>query len=114
MAAEAFFNDAKIGFQTAFEHATKSKEEAEGAYNQEKEVGLVENKTFDQWWPQNYPAYAAAKQAYQASRARYEQALGQVNAQGLRDWQDKIRQSALDNRRPDGSPDFDVLIGPDE
>ncbi|KAF4470503.1 hypothetical protein FALBO_2593 [Fusarium albosuccineum] len=48
MAAEVYFNDAKSGFQTAFDQATKSKKEVEDAYNQEKEVGLVEDKTFDQ------------------------------------------------------------------
>lgn len=132
MAAETTLNEAKHELERAFENATKFKAEAFDAYNQEREDGVVDvGQTFDNWWPQNasipkppleilwliqkqYPRYTVARQEYDMSRSKYEAALGRISGDRLGAWQRKIQQAAMDNRRPDGSPDFSILVSPNE
>lgn len=62
------------------------------------------------------PAYAAAIHHYQASRAAYEAALNSIDDHQttLYAWREKVKQKAYDNPKPNGLPDFDLIISPDD
>ncbi|KAL3590766.1 hypothetical protein FPOAC2_12968 [Fusarium poae] len=113
MAEQVRLQDSKQKFQAAFDRAVSQKGEAEKQYNDDKEMGIT-NDNFNMWSAQNYPSYTAARQDYRAARAYYEQVLKQADDEGFKAWQEKLQQAARDNPGPDGHPDYDTLVGPDE
>ncbi|KAF5233637.1 hypothetical protein FAUST_8073 [Fusarium austroamericanum] len=112
MAEQLRLQDSKEKFQAAYDAAVSQKESAEKDWKEEEEAGLHTMK-FDQWYPINAPAYSAAFQQYLAARAVYEAALHAVDEQAAKAWQEKVRQVAIDNRGPNGAPNYNTLIGPD-
>lgn len=53
MAAQVRVDMTKQSLQAAAKQALSNQEQAEEAYNKEKEFGMTGDNTFDQWWPAN-------------------------------------------------------------
>ncbi|KAF9770311.1 hypothetical protein IL306_012166 [Fusarium sp. DS 682] len=111
MAEQARLQATKENFQSAFDEAVNSKEQAESRFKKDQDRGLADNQNFDSWWPVNAPAYAAAQQNYQAARAQYEAALQSSGQDGYNAWMEKVKKAAMDNMGPHG-PNYNVLVGP--
>ncbi|UZP46502.1 hypothetical protein NXS19_014314 [Fusarium pseudograminearum] len=113
MAEQARLQDSKERFQSAYDNVVNQKEETEKEYNDAKERGMADRQTFGQWYSRNAPDYAVVEHEYRQARVVYEAALQAADQQGFKDWQEKVKNAQWDNRQPDGSLDYDVLVGPD-
>ncbi|KAM0558230.1 hypothetical protein ACHAPJ_004916 [Fusarium lateritium] len=67
-------------FSSALEQKMRERDRALDQFEKEEAQGLTGEQDFHQWWPQNAPAYAAAKQKVEAIAADYQAAL--LNAGG--------------------------------
>ncbi|CVK91806.1 uncharacterized protein FMAN_06917 [Fusarium mangiferae] len=109
-ASQLRIQDSKEKLQQAYSYAVSAKQEAESNFKQEEDAGITDGQDFNQWTIQNAPAYHAALNTYQASKAAYDAALQHGDNEAFVAWNQKYREAVLGDNP--ARPDYNVLVEP--
>ncbi|CVL12316.1 hypothetical protein FPRO06_04913 [Fusarium proliferatum] len=109
-ASQFRIQDSKEKLQQAYSHALSAKQSAESDFKQDQDAGLASDQNFNTWTVQNAPAYHAALNNYQASKAAYDAALQHGDNEAYVAWNQKYREAVLGDNP--ARPDYDVLVEP--
>ncbi|KAF4952511.1 hypothetical protein FGADI_6746 [Fusarium gaditjirri] len=102
-ASQLRIQDTKEKLQTAYNHAVNAKESAESDFKQQQDIGLTDGQDF------RAPAYAAALNNYQATKAAYDAALRNGDNEAFTAWEKKYKDVVLENP---AKPNYDALVEP--
>ncbi|KAF5544651.1 hypothetical protein FMEXI_6480 [Fusarium mexicanum] len=102
--------DSKQRLQQAYTHAVSAKESAEADFKQEQDAGIADGQDFRQWAAINAPAWNAALNNYQATKAAYDAALQNGDNEAFQAWNQKYKEAVLGDNP--ARPNYDALVEP--
>ncbi|KAJ5288039.1 hypothetical protein N7478_003725 [Penicillium angulare] len=87
MSTEAQLDFAKAEWLFAAKQARAVKELSKKYYDYEREAGIVDKETFDQWVINNSPGFVNAYQEFQTKSARYQAIFHDHDKEKAEAWQ---------------------------
>ncbi|KPM43419.1 hypothetical protein AK830_g3147 [Neonectria ditissima] len=101
-ASQLRYDTAREDWLAAATRARNEKQKAKEAYNEENEIGLTGDKTFEQWVATNSPAFSVSYQDFQARAAAYQQIAKHSNPDEWSKWEEEYSRQYRDAYWGDG------------